>query len=492
MKKDFSYKGISLQEYCSDKDINYSYVLNRKCVLKKKMKLTDQEAIDFILDNYKINYSYYKGIKLEDYCKENNIKHSYIQKQMYIVMEERGIGKQEAINLLIENYKASFIYYDNIPIPEYCTLMGINYDSLAPFVSRLLKKKPMTREAAYAIAIEQYNTGFIMYEGKTMRQYCKDNEYNYNTVLSLRYKYIKRDKMNSEDATNKAIETYVRYIRRIEKTNELMKLRENSNNELYLLDYCKSKNLNLENINILKDLGYTLFRSILILEHINHELNSNPTKLDVMNIIKQIEKDVHEIELDSSDLELTRIIQYYNMGYNNMLPTIFERLKPIINSCVYNNPYYDKAEMRDHMETLVIECLHKNIFFLEQQLRAYMYRYIKGELVKFYYDNPTTLSYNKKTSINDKVDYINNFRSEDDVEEEATTRISAEQIREATIQMLDHDEIKYITIRFGFGTRPHSKEEIAIILNTSIEEIDNYEEEILQKLRQNDKIKSLQ
>lgn len=59
-------------------------------------------------------------------------------------------------------------------------------------------------------------------------------------------------------------------------------------------------------------------------------------------------------------------------------------------------------------------------------------------------------------------------------------------------EILDLNEIKYISYRFGFGTVAHTKEEISIKFNKDITLINAYEESILEKLRMNDKIKNLQ
>lgn len=419
MKKEFSYKGISLQEYCNKNNVNYKYVINRKCVIKKKMGLTDQEAINYIIDNYKDSYCYYKGIPLKEYCDINNINHSYIQKEIYNIIKNKNIDKDAAITLLIEKYKTNFVYYNGIHVVEYCRMTGINYDSLAPYVSRLIKKIKLTKEEAYAIAIEQYNKKFVMYDNKTMSRFCKDHCYNYNTIMSLRYKYIKRNKLSTEDATIKAVETYVRFINRIEKTRELLILRENSNNEGYLLNYCKSKGHNLDDIENIKAIGYGMVKSILLLEHINKDKTGTFSKLEIIKEVKEIEEDVQNFITYKKEINLTQVISYYNIGYNNLLLVIMNSLMPIINNAIYKNFYYDREEKQDYIKMLVIECLQKNVFFSEQQLRSYMYRYVKGELVKYYYSNTPTLSYNNKTHINSESEYINILNSDSNVEEES-------------------------------------------------------------------------
>jgi hypothetical protein len=401
-------------------------------------------------------------------------------------MKKKGVSREEALNFLLETYKSKNVIVFGVPLPQYCNEHNININSIYAYASYLRKYKNLPKNESYIAAIEQYNTKFVLYNNIMLIDFCKEHNYNYNTIMSLRYKFIKRKKYNAESATNEAVACYERFIGHKQKRSELKFLREYQNNETQLKKYVQYKKYDQKFLKIIVSLGYNLYKSILIYEYLlDKKVDFSNDNIIVSEIIKT-QSLVQHIIVSNDNIDLTELLNLYNAGYESLILNIFNSLRKTINKAVYQNSYYDKEEMRQHIDLLVIEKLKNTHFFHSNQLMFYMKKFIRGELVKYYHSVENNFSYNK--NIYDNREYIDYIADDVSIEDVAISKVINDELYKELKVTLSTLQMRYILYRFGFLGIPHTIEETAIKLKIAPEVALKYEEEILSTLRGNSKI----
>ena len=483
MYKEFFYKStIPLKPYCEENNINYNYVINRKCVLmKRNPSLSEQETIDFIVDNYKNHLIFYDGLPLKEYCDLHGINYTSMNTHIYDIMKEKCITCDAAVKFLIERYHSNRVLIYNVPLPEYCKVNDININSIYAYASRARRRLGITKEAAYILAIEQYNAKFVIFEGVPLRQYCANNGYNYNTLMSLRYKNMVREKMPKEEATIKAVEKYKRFIFMKKRIKDRAFLKENKDDSSILDSYCVANSYDIEIIRNLIELGYDFLQSIFIYQYwLDKNLQINLENFS--SLVLEMEGKVKELP-KSEESDIIEIIALYYAGFTDLEIIVFENVLPIIDKAVWENPYYDKQEMKQHITLLVTEKLKTNFFVSVQNLRSYMKRFVRGELIKYFYS-----SRDNNLSVNDEKyenkEYIDYLTDGITAEDEVMDLVENDALIEALTGILTPIQIKYVLYRFGFVDFPREPEEIKKMLKISMPNINDFETGIICKLRE--------
>jgi len=424
---------------------------------------------------------FYKGaIPLKTYCDENGINYGYVIGRKQTLINRDGLTEQQAIDFIVDNYKKHYIFYEGIPLPEYCKVNGINISSIYAYASKVRRKLKITKQESYMLAIEKYNTKFVFYEGISLKQYCHNKGYNYNTVMSLRYKNMKRKKMNSDQATIQALEKYQRFIFLQKQAKDRVFLKENQENFSVLERYCQENNYDFKIIQTLIEYGYEYLQAIFMYQYwLNNKIKIEEQNL--IGLVIDMENQVQEI-LKSSDSDITLAINLYYAGFNNLEITIFQSLIPIINKAVFLNPYYDKEEMKQHITLLVIEKLKTNFFISGPNLRSYMKKFVRAELIKYFYSCRPDFSVNKeKYEAKEYIDYLTDGIT---AEEETLDITDNDELFKVLTDILTPIQIKYVLYRFGFIDFVREPEEIKRILKITTSDINDFEVGVINKLRE--------
>ena len=287
----YNINGLSLKDFCNINKIDYKTILNRINRIKKKLinvKINDVIKISLNNDLYHKYFSdnnkyYYKGTKLTDYCKENNLNYNVItnrirklKKQYPQLIEERIIIIALDNNLYNEvKDKSSELkyFYKDDTLYGYCKKNALEYKKM---LSRVRSLKNIFEECTIDEIVEividdeiykslirdieiQNSNYDYYYKGYPLNDYCKMNDINPNNI----YNRVNRLKNKYSNYTN----------------DELLKIalndkkffsifdKKNSNKFSYykgitLRRYCKLNNVNYS----------TLFNTILKLNEQNNTL----------------------------------------------------------------------------------------------------------------------------------------------------------------------------------------------------------------------------
>lgn len=160
------------------------------------------------------NKYFYKGISLSKYCKENDINISTIRARIWKKKQSKkyeSYTEQEIVNMVVEAYGSAIKYmYKGKSLRQYCLENDINIGTInSRIVSLKKKKKDLTNDELVVLAMEEFeNQNFrFFYKGIPLKEYCESHpDINYNTIRT----YINREKeRNSELTDEELIEQYL-------------------------------------------------------------------------------------------------------------------------------------------------------------------------------------------------------------------------------------------------------------------------------------------
>lgn len=239
------YKGVSLRQYCIKNDIAYETINSRIISLKKqKPELSNNELVIAAMeefDNKNFRF-FYQGMPLKDYCKEHTeINYNTIRNFINCEINKNpNLSVQEAIEQYIsKEHKGRYkYYYCGIPLVQYCEENNLSYKNIIAYRSSSKFQNLSDDEFIEQIMdIYQPFKPKYMYKGITLRQYCKQNNLSYYSVVSfVKRKLAKNSSLNIDDLIDEGIKTINRYgIIYYYKG-------------IPLLDYAKQNNLNVGSI----------------------------------------------------------------------------------------------------------------------------------------------------------------------------------------------------------------------------------------------------
>lgn len=153
----------------------------------------------------------YGGMKLEDYCKKNDIDYKEISNRIKNITEQgyKLSGKEMLDIVLKDEVYNSFIepttnyYYNDIPLDEYCLNNGINYRLILGRIYSL-KKEGVKKDNLVIIALnddlfyKKSKKYKYLYKDKTLKKFCEENNYDY-PVMARRYSRLKIKYPDFED-----------------------------------------------------------------------------------------------------------------------------------------------------------------------------------------------------------------------------------------------------------------------------------------------------
>lgn len=174
---DMIYEGKKLKEYCSDMNYDYDNVyLRLKYIFKTKRfnKLSKKSKIELAInrynnrDNYKYSSYIYKGKRLKDYCKDNNIDMQYMYSRLIAYEKssrKRNLPLEIKIQMAINCYNGinNFIYanmeYKGKRLSDYCIEHNIKYSRIGTRIYHDRRKGYITDfpdESRIDLYIERY------------------------------------------------------------------------------------------------------------------------------------------------------------------------------------------------------------------------------------------------------------------------------------------------------------------------------------------------
>ncbi len=211
-------QGVPLGEYCQNNDINYQTILQRIYKFKKlNPNLSTEELIELAVDNnftgVKYNKYKYNGIKLREYCQNNDINYSaLLQRIQKIKRLNDGISDDEAIKIAMEHSINGNTKYkcEGVSLREYCQKNGLNYSTLLQRIYRLqISNVGVSTEEIVKIAFEDRINGNAkyVYQGVSLRTYCQKNNISYSVIRGMICKIQRSDaSISNEEAVRLAIE----------------------------------------------------------------------------------------------------------------------------------------------------------------------------------------------------------------------------------------------------------------------------------------------
>ena len=331
----YFYKNISLRKYCLENNLNFKTIYERVISLKKKYPELSNDKLcaiaieDFHNNNYRF---YYNGVSLIEYCRKHpeinyNTIRSYINREL-------SKNPDLSINEIIENYinkenKGIYkYYYLGIPLKKYCINNNLNYDNIVGFISRCKEKdeyKNLSNNDLIEKVMDNYEPFKLKYtyQGYSLFDYCKKNNFSYYSVIS----YVKRKiKLGSDKSIDELIIDAINTINRYGVIYYY--------DGMPLVEYASIHNLNVNSIR---------------LSIIRKKLNTDKELQDIVDdAVKDYVKYFYDgIPLSSYlsriDLNYQMVIAYYNRYYKDKNGLSFdEAITEIIKKFKDKPPVKDK------------------------------------------------------------------------------------------------------------------------------------------------------
>ena len=160
--------GMTIQSYCSKHGLNYNTVMNRINGLGWSVEKAIQKEVR---EDYSLG-----GLSLLEYCKRNGLNYATVSGRI----NRFGYSVEEAIKIPVKEQIRKEITYAGMSIYKYCEKHGISYD----VVRNRIEKMGWEVEKAITTPVEERKKRENrIYKGKNLKEYCRDNDLPYTTVL---------------------------------------------------------------------------------------------------------------------------------------------------------------------------------------------------------------------------------------------------------------------------------------------------------------------
>lgn len=191
---------------------------------------------------------YYNEIPLPKYCKDNGMNLKTIRNRIWKKKNNPKYSdytEQQIINMVVETYGSGTKYmYKGMSLRQYCLNNEINYDTITSRIEKLKNENAsLSNDELVIAALEKFqNKNYrFFYEGIPLKDYCeKHPEINYHTIRSFINTELER---NPNLSIKDAIELYI--------------LKEHKGRYKYyycgipLIDYCECEENNIKYENII-------------------------------------------------------------------------------------------------------------------------------------------------------------------------------------------------------------------------------------------------
>jgi len=180
---------------------------------------------------------YYNDIYLPDYCRSNNFNLKSITKRIGEFKQNKkyeNYTEQQIIDMVVESYCSTIKYmYKGKTLNQYCKENNINIATIQSRIKRLKKRNTsLSNDDLVSLAMDNFKNQNLkyFYKGITLRQYCKlHTEMNYENIV----RYITDEKKNNTRLTDEQL--IEQYLKKCIINDSIKK-------------YCEDNDLNIKNV----------------------------------------------------------------------------------------------------------------------------------------------------------------------------------------------------------------------------------------------------
>lgn len=421
---------------------------------------------------------------------------------------DRNLSTDEYVEIIMNQYSPFELKYQfqGMSLRQYCLQNNLLYDSVKTFVRRKLQLNSelciddLIREAISTI--KRYGIIYY-YNGVPLIEYCKENNINYDSIVSV----VRNKRANStlclQDIINITVQNYKRNleIKKIRNTFEILKQEANISLE-EVENICEFLKISYNNVLKLVHLNYSVNQAINMIWFFGDSEDTNNKKMITARRVGEILKMTHEVkEANIERIDLYDLIGLYKCDLYNTLSAMIIRQKGFLKKVVISlSREYNLTLSKDNFDFFeneviyyFITAINRAILPNAQQIIKYIDKFVKGSF-RIYLKKVkqemhcillNQLQYNstKKSNHSEKIDYIKG-----NLINGITSQTSFSEEMMSILKELNEDDFNFVILKFQ---EQYDNEELANYFNISINEVIEKENLILTCLRNNDKVKVL-
>ena len=160
----YFYNGVSLNQYCKEHHLNYN-IIRRKIINKTSQKEIENIINVYIKNNSKISKSSYKidGLSLRQYAQVHNYVYPTIKTYVQEIRKKYpDKSDNEIVLLAIKHYEEKHVFkelwfYKGERLVDYCKKNDLSYSAIFSYLNHMnIKDSQNIPEEAMEIAIKKY------------------------------------------------------------------------------------------------------------------------------------------------------------------------------------------------------------------------------------------------------------------------------------------------------------------------------------------------
>ena len=511
----YLYKGLTLREYCIQNDLSYYSVVS---FIKRKLAKGSTKSIDDLIDEgintinkHGIIY-YYKGIPLKDYAEQNNLNASSIRCAILRKQLKNNKPLQEIINECVESYQKFSIkyYYNGIPLLTYCNSIGLNYNTV---IQKYLNEYADNTDISIDEAIKQIVDYYIKhppvktkyyFNDQSLAKFCDINGYSYLAIWRrIKTLESKDDSFDSEQIIELAIKKYEDKLQ-IDKINKIFNELKDRKNINEIKDICDFLKIDFENVSDLVSMDFSYNQAINMIWYFSDKKNNDEYKIITDNKIKEVFSLINNLKntnMDFEKFELYDLIGIYKSELYDSRNEILLKQKKYIYKTIFSlcrnyeikvtsNNYEDfESEIKYYLLTVInrtnLNINGQIIKYIDLTVKGYFRTYLKKYLKE---NNSLSLDASKYSSdkgtrkVKTRIDYV--IDPDNPYKKIENTSFSSDMMQ--ALSTLTPENLSLIMLKYKEN---YSDDDLAKLLNLTIDEIKQKEIEILSLLKNNDSIK---
>ncbi len=509
----YFYDGIPLADYCRlHPEYNYTSIIT---YISRKLEKNPKENVQKIINSYFLTehkshtYHFVDGIALYEYCETNGIVYRNILSRLCLLRNNpkyRELTEQERLTIALSMTPKNYLYFEGVYLAEYCRKNNYSYNSVYNYVIKTLKENPdmdLNKAIYEALANIKANGIKYYYLGEPLINYCEKNGMIGKLVRDRVTNILKTDsRISLEEAISLSVKYYERkkYIKDLNKIFEFLKNKGDIEEE-ELNKIISFLNIDVNNVKLLRTFVPRICDCISIIWFFHD--NKDNEKLSIsLECYKMLINKVNSLQFLSRknirDVDIIFLIFVYK---TNLLDCrhlmiwrekayIFSRIKHFLNlyDIETNNDF--KNELYNHLCLELLELIEKTNNNNPSMVMSYIKKSIDGR-IKVYFEkyfkiNNSTISLNKLIDNNSS----KNKRSLEEIIATPTIERKSQFGEELVkvLSTLNKQEIDFIVYKFQLR---FSDEEIARIMRMDLLDLLVYEKNILDKLKDNNNVKTL-
>jgi len=500
-KSEYYYDGMSLKEYCVNNALNYHSILFKINELKKEdihKGKSKEEIIEIALNQErKVRYKY-KGKNLTTYCKENNLNVNKIrQKIIRLRRKYKDYSDERLVELALEKQSTVKYSYDGKKLSEYCKENNIKYRAIRQRIYLLREKeefKECNDNELIELALNMNSRIKYYYEGKNLSKYCKENSFSLSAIYSYIFKIrknIKYKDYNDDQIAELAVQNYVKEKNKKEIQSLLNKKKISDDNLEFICDYFNINKKNVIKLSELVKWKKAIYMVYYFGDKSDRLGNKIITKKKIDEILKTI-NEINKVKDDNYDIfSLKDLLGFYKCKLYDTREILIKRNAKFARNYVFSAcKKYGIKINKNIIDEFISEINFNYLKALdtfnsnnEEKMMAYTTNLIKGSFNNYaikYINNMKELILNKKINDEDEGELIDLIKNPNDGFEVLNEEGFSKKVLKS-LSKLSKGEYTFVMLRFKEN---YSYEELAEILNVSVEKIIKKEKSILKRLKE--------